>query len=312
MNIFRSFSLMVISGFLFLSIGCFSKDPIAVSTPVEEYYKGQQPVEIKAIASDWDQVISNKDKWAQNWGYLKLIKPNRLWSALKLWARADVRDDIKKAKKHSLIDENGNPIKIYGAGNYIDYFAQKYDPSLAEIRQPLVEVLASVKPIKSTIALYQELGLPVVVWTNNDHESYNAKLANLNQQIQPQFSPVAGFAVEQDEAKSSEASSLTGKPTADYYTKAYEYTKNKLNLGDKDTVVFVDDMAENIDAARQVAKEQNLPIVAIQYTTPEQLKNDFALLARPAGQVASEMAPGFIEPKELDGYLFNRDQRVAE
>lgn len=308
MKSIRSVYIILMCGMLLFGIGCQTKDSDKVTTSVEEYYKGQLPTNIKAIASDWDKVISTS-----NWSWLGVAwtVKSKLPLGLKLlFTRADVRADIKKAIKLNLVDNNGK--RIYGTGNFVDYFAQKYNPSITEIKQPLVNYLGSVIPIASTVYLYQETKLPVAIWTNNDYESYKAKLDNLNGQLQSNLNPVAAFVAGDNPDSPEEAFSIEGKPSENYYAKAYAYTKKQLNLGDNDVIVFVDDQAENIDGARETAKKFNLPIVAVQYTTPEQLKYDFDLLTSPALQNVPVFAQGFMEPKELDDYLFNREARIAE
>lgn len=154
----------------------------------------------------------------------------------------------------------------------------------SDLDQVLVKrkgILFRVSPIKSTITLYKQLGIPVVVWTNNHRDSYESKIKKIN------LTPRGSFVVK----KNCKVSMLYapyskwGKPHPLYYTKAYDYTKHLLKLSDNDVVVFVDDKAENVNAARNVAKKYSLPIIAIQYTTPAQLRSDFNWLMRVQAKV---------------------------
>lgn len=319
MNISRLFSMIALIGALFLANIGNAKDPGAIAASVEEYYQGKLPLaDISVIASDWDQVISNKPGyWRRNVDIIKAVSP-MLWSAIKLCFNSEVRADIKKATKHQLFD----PItghKIYGSGNYIQFFADKYDPQLAIIKQPLMDAVNAVNPIYSTCAFYAQLGLPLVIWTNNDYESYKAKLDNLNKYFKPEFKgiplkPLAVFVAGANPDLPEDQKSLKGKPDKEYYTKAYAYTKKALGLSDTAQVIFVDDMADNVHGAREFAKESNLPLIAVQYTTPEQLVYDFNLLLGKEvpsviQDVPAEQMPEYIDPKELDTYLYNRDDR---
>lgn len=173
--------------------------------------------------------------------------------------------------------------------------AQIYYKSHALLQQP-VKVIASdldnvivkrvkwfwMEPITSTIELYNSLKLPVVVWTNNDFSSYKSKLDTVKKKLNSlkpsiSFEP-KGVVVAGGKCKKGIARSKHEKPAESYYRKAYTYTKNRLKLGAKDVIVFVDDLAENVNAAREVARQCNLPIIAIQYKTAGQLSSDFKWL----------------------------------
>lgn len=291
-----------------LGFACTSHmQPLA--TPVEIYYKAILPLTntIRAIASDWDNVVSIKDRWTRWTGTTKAVL-SKIWLATKLFMSTEIKDDIFKSWNFKIKDFNGDT--IYGVDDFVDYFAQKYHPSIIDIKQQLVDAFTAVKPIRSTISLYQELAIPVVVWTNNNFISYQLKLKSLNHKLNftrsMPFEPVAVFVAGKNSNVSDEIYDIQGKPYESYFLKAYYYTKKQLNLNDNDIVAFIDDLAENIDAAREVAKKHNLPLIAIQYTTPEQLEYDFGLLMESAGDVVfTDM-----NPKELDDYLFYREDRV--
>jgi len=136
----------------------------------------------------------------------------------------------------------------------------------------------AVKPIKSTITLYNSLNLPIVVWTNNSFNSYKSKLKTIHKKC-PIY-PKAVFTAENgiNKNRPANAYSTKEKPDEAYYLKAYAYTRKVLNLKKTDVVLFIDDKPENINAARAVAQRYKLPIMAIQYTNHRQLHHDINLL----------------------------------
>jgi len=284
MNTFRSCLMIMLMSASFLLGGCdAAKCSGARTTSVEEYYQGTLPLaDIGAIASDWDQVIANTDEWKRNMRIITTLLLSEPWATLKLCFNSEMWSDIKKAKKHLLLDPKTGH-KIYGSDNYVQFFIDKYGSQLGSVKESLVDIINEVNPIYSTCALYATLGFPLVIWTNNNYVSYEAKLANLNKHatadtkgipMNPQTVFVAGSNPDFPE----EQRNLKGKPDKEYYTRAYAYTKKALNLSDTASVIFVDDMAVNVHGLREVAKELNLPLIGIQYTTPEQLEYDFNLL----------------------------------
>jgi hypothetical protein len=234
------------------------------------------PVNI-AVVSDWDAVIANqRTNFGSTWQITRIVGLKSVGKAF----RANRRNLVKKG---ALYDKDG--IKLVGAGNCIRYFGETI-PAFRTNHTNIMEALACAKPIYGNIALFQRLhqgDIPIIVWTNNDKEIFDLKLKNLNKRLLhagcPEFELQGSFYAGKYQCDGTPENqySPAGKPELAYYEKALLYTKH--TVGDIDNswiYIFIDDKAENVNAARVYAEKTGLPLIAIQCNNHKKFRRDIA------------------------------------
>jgi hypothetical protein len=162
------------------------------------------------------------------------------------------------------------------------------EPRLMRYYTKLLRAMAHTKPIHTTIDVYQQLqqmyAIPLIVWTNTDLDLFVMKYKDCNYRRaskQLQTLMLDGyFCVGQPTDKELVPQCTdVKKPHPDFYTKAVAYSKQV--VGDTDgswLYLYIDDKAQHVNAARAYAAQTSAPIIAIQYTTWQQLSADLEYL----------------------------------
>jgi beta-phosphoglucomutase-like phosphatase (HAD superfamily) len=171
-----------------------------------------------------------------------------------------------------LYDRQGN--KVIGGWETVDYFIQNWLPwATQKDRDRLFGAVSAYNPIHNVIDLYQKYqnrGIPVCVWTNNDQKTYDVKLEMIAQKRKNQGNapliPSGAFTSQVMSERNKDEHVRQHKPHPDYYKRAYEWTCEQLNANPGELhVIFIDDNVKNVVGATRAAELYNLPITALHY-----------------------------------------------
>ena len=247
--------------------------------PAAAYYKSYAFKQKKiCIVSDWDGVIARqKGPLGKGCAALGVLPPKVVWGTF-VHNSSSIMGVLGSK---GLRDAQGNA--VVGTGDSIRFLAQK-EPRLAPYYQKLMRVMGHVNPIDTTIDVYQELqdayDLPIVIWTNTDVDLFIIKYKNCNYRRVCTHKPpllLDGYFCVGAGADTDSATHycLVKKPAEEFYEHALVYTRELMHDTDNDWIyLYIDDRARNIAAARSYAQKQKVPLIAVHYTGPQQLKKD--------------------------------------
>lgn len=214
----------------------------------------------KCLCSDWDECI------ASDMGNFSK-KMNAFFVAPGLWGASKGMKDAR---------HEGQPLE--GLAAHLDYMiAQK--PSLQHKRAKLMHKLNEAKPHVPIIDYYQKLqadGVPLIIATNNDHETLVIKTTKVNKHLQKkQHVPLtyaacycAGSCPLIKDGKTSDGmpagSVWAGKNSDEYFEKLFRFAESEFGYDRANTLfIFVDDLKHNIERACTVAKREGVALLAI-------------------------------------------------
>lgn len=243
---------------------------------------------IKVIATDADGVIWSANTMA--WAKLALYYPFR---AVQLWFNKNFVCDIKALQAPTgLCDKSG--YRIIGGPATVAYLTAAYMPWATQLdKMRMLSTMGAVTPIDAVIDFYQSLDMPIVVWTNNDQVTYDAKLKTVNalrtKAGKLPFHPNMEFvSIPTGKVGAKERSNV--KPYPEYYKKAYEDTCRFFNVKPGELMIFfVDDCDAFVEGARAAAKIYDLPIRAYPVALKDSLEIDLMLFSPEMQSLVKEL-----------------------
>jgi hypothetical protein len=261
-------------------------------TNAQEYYKNspyiqqiQERMRVSAefpcniaILSDYDDVMACPRSAMGTWYKIAtIVGMKNLMRVVRVHHKTIFKDG-------AIYNQDG--IRINGAANCMRFLGKSI-PAFNIKYDAIMKALSYAKPINATIELYQKLQsmhIPILIVTNNDKETLDLKLHNMNKELLKNqktiFEPEAVFyAGLHDSTISDDCYCLEGKPSIAYYKKAFAYAQKIVDDTHNNWLyIFIDDQEKNIQAMREYAQSHNLPIIAFQRTTSKRLMKDLEWL----------------------------------
>jgi hypothetical protein len=222
------------------------------------------------LLSDWDEVIARDTgtmgKFFSALGTIPFSKS----LAIMATSGTTLSKTMRQARK------NGQPLK--GLASHIDHIIE-LKPSLRPYRQKLMRALNHAKPDLALIEFYQEMqnkGVPLIIATNNDYESLIIKLHKVNQKLRKRKKGTVTFdacfcagtlPTNYKSLHDTKAHAVyDGKDCDEYFKQAYQFVLSEYADDPAHTIlIFVDDLGKNIARACSVAREMQIPLMAIHH-----------------------------------------------
>lgn len=216
------------------------------------------PIEAKQVnilCLDWDGVFQYDPSFAGYFNRALDALPHRLLAAQVLW---QIKGEFARAFWRMMMqgefvfcDKNGNPLRGNKANiEYLCTISSVLRDNMEAIKNSMTQedpILLKIKMIQQQ----QAEGALLIVWTNNDAETLQKKLAHVNEYLREigwsELTFDGVFVLGSDE---NENESSVGKPDPAYYKKAYAYSQKIVEMHGLDpeacSYFFIDDKPKNL------------------------------------------------------------------